>query len=298
MKKSENANVKEKKTKTKSTKKTTKIKELEDITVRDLTKDKSILEDLEKIKTINRKQKEENIRFNKEYGFDTPFINEIMNDFNSYLNKEGKKYIDTANESLNSEDDEDDNRNVFLKLILGNDKERILFKELLMTTERYPIYVTIGDYDFFLMYFDEEQDPIFRFNEDNFEFFFSNNINKLTDYIRKSKVQFGVKYDKILILDGIDVKIIEKKKPEPPKEEQPETKMEQPKEEPQKEEMKYRDTEYGVLKSTYRVRLVPMLESDGIIEVFVVTDNPGEIFNYYSVDTVESIKLIGRGINI
>ena len=292
MKKGENVNVKEKKVK--STKKTTKG--LEDTTIRDLTKDKSILEDiLEQTKsTKKQQQKEENIRYNKEYGFDVPFINEMMNNFNIYLNKEGKQFIDTANESLkNSEEDE--NPNVFLKLILGNDKERILFKELLMTTERYPIYITIGDYDFFLEYFDEEQDPVFRFNEENFKFFFSNNLNKLTEYLRKSKILFDVKYNKKLTLDGVDIKIVEKKpiskkedirETETPKQE----KIETPIEEPSKDKYK--------LKNSYRVRLVPMLESDGIIEVFVVTDNPGEIFNYYSVDTVESIKLIGRGINI
>lgn len=42
-----------------------------------------------------------------------------------------------------------------------------------------------------------------------------NDLNKLIDYLRKSKVLFEVKYDKILTLDGVNVKIIEKKKIEP-----------------------------------------------------------------------------------
>lgn len=306
MKKTENANeTKKEKPKTSTTKSTTKKttkKDLEDVTVRDLNTEKSVLEDLgllEKIKTFRKKQKEENIRYNKEYGFDIPFINEMMNKFNNYLNTEGKQFIDTANESMKESENDDDSMNLYLKLILSNDKERILFKELLMTTEKYPIFVTIGDYDFFFEYFDDEQDPIFSFNKENFAFFFSNDLNKLIDYLRKSKVLFGVKYDKILTLDGVNVKIIEKKKIEPKVES--ETPKQESTPEPQKQKEKQKEdvlSDGYNLKNTYRVRLIPMIESDGIIEVFVVTDKPGEIFNYYGVDVVKSIKLIGNGITI
>jgi hypothetical protein len=91
-------------------------------TVRDLSNgDKSILEDLGIMKNIREKERlerEKNIRYNKKYGFDQPFIDEMMNFFNFYLNSEGKQFIKTAEESLKNSEKEDDNSNIYIKLIL------------------------------------------------------------------------------------------------------------------------------------------------------------------------------------
>lgn len=80
----------------------TSVKEPDTTTVRHLSDgDKSILEDLgimEKLKLEHDK----NVQYNKKYGFDVPFINEMMQNFNQYLNNEGKKFMNDAEEASNN----------------------------------------------------------------------------------------------------------------------------------------------------------------------------------------------------
>jgi len=299
MKKS--ANVNEKKVKKESTKKiidtppvidtpsqSYKVED-EDRTVRHLSEgDKSILDDLgitEKFQEMQRKAKEDNISYNRKYGFDIPFINEMMQNFNQHLNNEGTKFINEAEEALKKEDI-DTSLNIHVKLILNNSKERILFKELLMTTDKYPILVTIGDYDFFFENFDDEQDPIFSFSKEAFIFFFSNDIEKLKVYLQKNKIQFAFKYNNISF-DDLDIKIIEKTT----ESKKDETKQEVPVKDTPKE-IKKEDNSIIIFKKAYKIKSIDL---DDFI---VVTDNPADIFNRFGVDSVLSVKLIGNGVCI
>lgn len=255
-----------------------------DLTVRNLTNgDKSILDDL----GITEKQKELENLVNERF-LDINFVNDLRYKLNDYLNLEGKAFISKAEESLNTPDEiVNDDKPIFIKLILGNDKERILFKELLLNTERYPIYITIGDYDFFFERFDEDQHPIFSFSKESFTFFFSDNIENFKSYLMKNEVEFGIKYDRKISFDNLNIEILVDENKE--LDTTIESKVESMDEEPIKEEIKA-DI---MFKRSYKVRLFDKEES-----FYIVTDNPSDIFNHFTVDKVLSVKLIGKGVCI
>ena len=300
-----------KETKRKTTKKVKITEETEpDVTVRHLSEgDKSILEDLGIIEKL-KLEHDKNVQYNKKYGFDVPFINEMMQNFNTYLNTEGKQFINTAEESLKNSEEDDDSINIHLKLIFTNPKERILFKELLLTTEKYPILVTIGDYDFFFEYFDEDQDPIFSYNKTSFEFFFQSDIGKLKAYLQKNPLQFGFKYNNNVSFDELDIKMLQKEKEQPKQEDDTKYEIdilgrkivkteEQPKqEEPKlvelpKNEIKDSGEDFVSLKKAYKVKLSNIESS-----IMVITDNPSEIFTRFTANMVIGVKLIGNGVCI
>ena len=226
---------------------------------------------------------DKNVEYNKKYGFDVPFINEMIVNFNKYLSDEGKQFMNEAEESLKKIKEEDTKTNIHIKLVFNNDKERILFKELIRTTEMYPILITIGDYDFFFDTFDEEQDPIFNFSEEAYSFF-SNDVEKLKTYLLTNKLQFSFKYNNIFF-DDLSIKIVEKGKNPEPVEKNPE-----PVEIPKTEMIK---SDSIVLKKAYKIKLANLDEC-----VMVITDNPAEIFSRFTVDMVLSVKLIGNGVCI
>ncbi len=149
----------------------------------------------------------------------------------------------------------------------------------LLTTEKYPILITIGDYDFFFDCFDDEQDPIFSFSKESFSFFFSNDVEKLKAYLQKNKIQFAFKYNNISF-DDMNIKIIEKKGNV---------------QEPIKAEVKQKEVKSDsiVMKKAYKIKLANLDES-----VMIITDNPSEIFSRFTADTVLSVKLIGNGVCI
>jgi hypothetical protein len=279
-------------------------KNLGETTIRDLSNgDKSILEDLgilEKQREKERILREEDIKRNKRYGFDVPFINEMMTNFNAYLNDEEKKFISQAEESMKQEDKEDENSNIYIKLIIVNEKERILFKELLLSTDRYPIHINIGDYDFFFECFDKGIDPIFSFDRSSFNIFFSNNIESFKEYVKKNKIEFGIRYDQKIVLDDLKVEIVKKETPD--KKEEKETVKEEPKneikEEPKKEEIKPNDVKADtkseiIIKKAYKIQLLGEEK-----RLLIITDDPAEIFNRFSTERVLSIKLVGSGVCI
>jgi len=256
-----------------------------DLTVRNLTNgDKSILDDL----GITEKQKELENLVNERF-LDINFVNDLRYKFNDYLNLEGKAFISKAEESLNTPDEiVNDDKPIFIKLILGNDKERILFKELLLNTERYPIYITIGDYDFFFERFDEDQHPIFSFSKESFTFFFSDNIENFKSYLMKNEVEFGIKYDRKISFDNLNIEMLVDENKELDTTIEPKI-DESVNEESIKEEIKA-DI---MFKRSYKVRLFDKEES-----FYIVTDNPSDIFNHFTVDKVLSVKLIGKGVCI
>lgn len=266
-----------------------------DVTVRHLSDgDKSILEDLGIIEKL-KMEHDKNVQYNKKYGFDVPFINEMMQNFNTYLNTEGKQFINTAEESLKNSEEDDDSINIHLKLIFTNLKERVLFKELLLTTEKYPILVTIGDYDFFFEYFDDDQDPIFSYNKTSFEFFFQSDLGKLKAYLQKNPLQFGFKYNSNVSFDELDIKMLQK---EQPKQDDTKTEKQPKQEEPKqvelpKNEVKETGEDFISLKKAYKVKLSNIESS-----VIVITNNPSEIFTRFTADMVVSVKLIGNGVCI
>ena len=220
------------------------------------------------------------------YGWDEPFINDVMNMFNTRLNEEGKIYTSLTEAALNKEDviEEDNDPNIMFKLVL-DEKERILFKELLLNTTKYPICINIGDYDFFFEMFDNEgKDPIFSFSKMSFSFFFNNDLEKLKKYLKENKVKFGIK-DRYITFEYLSLEIIGKNiqivPEEKIKEEEKEIILEK-KETPI-------NSEY---RNTYKVKTKKKSK-----DFFVITDNPNEIYNFHGVDNVISIKLIGKGMN-
>jgi hypothetical protein len=274
-------------------------KKIPEHTVRDISREPSILDDLgyfEKRKLKEKEledQRQKDILQNKIYGWDEPFINEIMEKFNNRLNEEGKLFTTIAEKSANKEEEEiDTDTHLYLKLVL-EDKERALFKELLLTTTNYPISVSIGDYDFFFENFDDEgKDPIFSFDKISFDFYFSSKIENLKNYLIKNKVKFGFKYSNKITFENLEIEVMSKGKAKTDKikeEIKVETKVE-----PQKEVVFEKTKEINTdLKRTYKVRLVSKTEN-----FFVVTDNPSDIYNNFSVEDVISIKLVGQGLSL
>ena len=74
-------------------------KKIPEHTVRDISREPSILDDLgyfEKRKLKEKEledQRQKDILQNKIYGWDEPFINDIMEKFNNRLNEEGKLFV-------------------------------------------------------------------------------------------------------------------------------------------------------------------------------------------------------------
>jgi hypothetical protein len=287
---SENENVTEELSNRKNSK-TEKVEteKVPEQTIRDFTKgDTSVLEDLKQCEKTEKERiksrKWEDILQNKMYGWDEPFINDVMNVFNTHLNEEGKIFTSLTEAALNKEDEviEDNDANILFKLVL-DEKERMLFKELLLNTTKYPICINIGDYDFFFEMFDNEgKDPIFSFSKMSFSFFFNNDIEKLKNYLKANKVKFGVKNDRNITFEYLSLEIINKNVKIVPEEKIIE----------EKEIIVEKTPVNSEYRNTYKVKTKKKSK-----DFFVITDNPNEIYNFHGVDNVVSIKLIGKGMN-
>jgi len=270
-------------------------------TVRDLTKEESILNDLKKKKESPKTFSEEELR---ETLLNWGFVNDVMSKFNSMINEEAKDFLEATKKAEEWEDDED-SPTIFIKLIPFGERDRILFKEMLLSTSerRRPIYIDIGDYDFFFEYFDSDHNPIFSFNRKSFMFFFNNDVVKLKEYIKENKCSFGghtrytLSTERQIKFDDLIVEIIEKKK----KDDKTETiKDDVIKEEVKKEVKKDIKKEidniqkmesFSIIKKVYKVKF-------HVIEPLIITtDNPAKIYEKFG-DSILSVKVIGEGIGI
>jgi hypothetical protein len=261
------------------------INKSDDTTVRDLTKEESILKDLE------QKRKEKKTFTEEEYESaikDMFFVSDIMSRFNNQINSDAEKFL-SATKKAEEWLDEDNSPNVLVKLILTDEKERMLFKELLLNTseKRRPVYIDIGDYDFFFEYFDEDQ-PVFSFTRKSFDFFFNKDSEKLKEYIKENKCSFGLGFssnERKIRFENISVEILDKNK-KPVDEIKDETVPVD-----QVNEKKTNDEPFEIIyKKIYRVK------TNQNEQLFVITDNPGTI--YEKIPDVLSVKIIGNGVNI
>jgi hypothetical protein len=274
-------------------------------TVRDLTKEESILNDLKKKKENSKTFSEEELR---ETLLNWEFVNDVMSKFNSMINEEAKDFLEATKKAEEWEDDED-SPTVFIKLIPSGERDRILFKEMLLSTseKRIPIYIDIGDYDFFFDYFDDDHNPIFSFNRKSFMFFFNNDVVKLKEYIKENKCAFAfdghTKYllsnERQIKFDDLIVEIIEKKKGE--KTVKDDIVKETVNDDNVKETVNSDDTvkekntikmeNFSTIKKVYRVKF-------HVIEPLIITtDNPAKIYENFG-DSILSVKVIGDGISI
>jgi len=220
------------------------------------------------------------------------------------INEEAKDFLEATKKAEEWEEDED-TPTVFIKLIPSGERDRILFKEMLLSTSerRRPIYIDIGDYDFFFEYFDADHNPIFSFNRKSFMFFFNNDVVKLKEYIKQNKCSFGghtiytLSTERQIKFDDLIVEIIEKKK----KNEKTETvkddviKEEVKKEDVKKDMKEFDDIQkvenFSIIKKVYKVKF-------HVIEPLIVTtDNPAKIYEKFG-DSILSVKVIGEGIGI
>lgn len=149
----------------------------------------SVLHDMRKFKPDERTYTSKEL---KEKLDNLSFVKDAMKDFNYYINEEFKKFIGMTND-IKEIPEVDNDPNIFLKMIPFEEKDRVVFKDKLLMSglKKRPIYLTIGDYDFFYEYIDTDNQPVFSFNKKSFNFFFSDNIDNLRDYIRKNKCYFS-----------------------------------------------------------------------------------------------------------
>jgi hypothetical protein len=267
----------------KNAKKDTKVPEH---TIRDLTKEKSILDEIssqEKCKIME----------------DAMWLNNANNTLNLYFVEQSKKFNDTVErmekDSLEKENKDNILPYEYLKLIIENQNDRIAFKEILLTSKTRPIYITIGDYDFFFEYFDEEQTPIFKFNSDSFLFFFNSSSDALLEYIKKNKIL----YNKKVSFDSLKIELLTKeetikkeaKEETIKKEAKEETIKKEAKEETIKEEAKKKEIEIAT-KRVYKVKI------RNYKKLLISINNPSEIYERYGIKNILSIKYIGKGINL
>lgn len=294
--------------------------EKDDTTVRDLTKEESILNDIKK-KKEKRSFTDEEL---KEVLLDYSFINDTMTRFNNLINEEAKDFLSKTRKAEEWNEDDEDPNNLFIKLIINDERDRMLFKEMLLRTseKRRPIYVNFGDYDFFFEYFDNSQ-PVFTFNKKNFNFFFDDDVEKLKNYIKDNKCSFGTfsyfssdaDQERKIKLENIVIEVLKKiekplDKKENTKEElinkysQTENKEEE-KPEPQSEvpESPVKEKEFMVESNIITDKLYKMDKVYKVYKVktqnnkepiFVVTDNPGNI--YSKISDVLSVKVMGNGL--
>jgi len=278
------------------------LKEIEsnNTIVRNLNSEKSISEDLKRMKPKTDKIYSE--KDLKEKVENISFINDVMTKFNFYVNEEAKSFIAQTSKY---EEIEVEDPNIFIKISPNNERDRLLFKDKLISSgeKRRPIYINIGDCDLFFEYFDKDELPIFSYNRENLIFFFSNDINKFKEYIENNKCSFGLGInlglhrinDKSIKFDDMMVEIIDKKKkkekinekvstPDKLKEEL----KKEPKEDP-KEEISEEPKEVNK-----KVCKVKFLNND---QLFILTKDPGDIFKEFN-NEVLSVKIIGDGILI
>jgi len=249
--------------------------------VRDLTKEDSILKEIQDKKSEKKTFTEEDL---KETLLNFSFAQDVMNKFNSLINEEANLFLSETKKAEEMEDEDDKNPNIYIKLTIIDDRDRMLFKELLFGTSerRRPIYVNIGDYDFFFEYFDEEQ-PVFTFNKESFKFFFDNDLNKLKEYVKINKCTFD--FEREIKFDNIIVEILNKGKEKVGKVEKKEKEIEIENaivETPQQEDTKY--------KKVYKVKTVENTT------LFILTDKPGDIFE--KISDVLSVKVMGFGFQL
>jgi len=211
---------------------------------------------------------------------DTVFVREAMGKFSDYINDQYKSMVEKTTKYENIKEEDDNDPNIHLKITPVEERERVLFKDKLLLSgqKRRPIYVTMGDYDFFYEYIDKDDSPIFSFNRKSFDFFFDKNLEKLKKYIQDSACSFGLGVnlglkrlnEKPIKFNNFLVEIVEKKKKEKPSE---------PKVE---------------LKINKKVCKVKFLNNKPI---FILTEDPGNIFKQYN-NEVLSVKIIGDGITL
>jgi len=288
--------------------------EKDDTTVRDLTKEESILSDIKK-----KEKKTFTDQELREVLLDYSFINDTMSRFNNLINEEAKDFLSKTKKAEEWNEDDEDPNNLFIKLIINDERDRMLFKEMLLRTseKRRPIYVNFGDYDFFFEYFDNSQ-PVFTFNKKNFNFFFDDDVEKLKNYIKENKCSFGTfsyfssdaDQERKIKLENIVVEILKKiqkpiDKKENTKEEiinkysQTEKKEEKQSETPQPEvpveKEKEKEKEIVIESNTDKVYKIYKVKTQNNKEpIFVITDNPGNI--YSKISDVLSVKIMGNGL--
>ena len=258
-----------------------------DTIVRDLTKEDSIFKEIQDKKTEKKTFTEEDLR---ETLLNFSFTQDVMSKLSKNWNEEAKEMLDEVKKAEEMDDEDDKNPNIFIKLTIIDDRDRMLFKELLFGTSerRRPIFVSIGDYDFFFEYFDEDQ-PVFTFNKESFKFFFDNDLNRLIEYIKINKCSFDSRFslssERKIKFDNIIVEILNKVKPDQKVEE----KVEEEKVVEEKVEVEETQEEIK-FKKVYKVKTV-----DNSI-LFILTDKPGDIFEKFS--GVLSVKVMGFGIQL
>lgn len=238
----------------------------------------SVVDDMKKLKSNERIYTEKEL---KERLDNLSFMKDAMKDFNYYVNEEAKKF-NNMTKKIQDIIEVDNDPNMFIKLMPFEEKERVMFKDKLLTSglKKRPIYLTIGDYDFFYEYIDIDNQPVFSFNKKSFNFFFDDNIDNLRYYIGKNKCYFsgvGSRNDRLNKFSNLVVEVIDRKK-KPVKKEEPKV-VEPPKE------------EKLIAKKTYKVKF---FNSDPL---FVITDNPSIIFQKFN-DEIDSIKVLGCGVEI
>ena len=278
-----------------------KIIEPTDTVVRDLTKEDSILKEIQNKKSEKKTFTEQDLR---ETLLNFSFAQDVMSKFNSLINEEAKGMLaETKKAEEIEDDDEDKNPNIFIKLTIIDDRDRMLFKELLFGTSerRRPIFVNIGDYDFFFEYFDDDQ-PVFTFNKESFGFFFNNNLNKLKEYIKINKCSFDSRFslssERKIKFDNIIVEILNNKKKQELQGESSGTSgtsgtQEELQEKVQeKQEMKIKGF-WNVPPSPYKKVYKVKTEKETL---FILTDKPGDIFE--KISGVSSVKVMGFGIQL
>ena len=255
-----------------------------DTIVKHLPLDESILKDLRNIKQKKTFTDEEL----KESLSNLTFVKDVMKEFNHYVNEEAKSFIEKT-KKIDEIEDIDNNPNIFIKITPFEEKERVLFKDKLLLSgeKKRPIYLNIGDYDFFFEYIDSDNQPVFSFNKKSFNFFFNDDIDKLRNYISMNKCFFSGIYGnsyKTTKFSNLVIEIIDKNNKNKKEEIKDDEKLIEKIVETIKEKIE-------INKKTYKVKFI---NND---KLFILTDNPSTIYQKYN-DDVLSVKVIGCGIEL
>ena len=224
-------------------------------------------------KKVEKKFTEDDL---KESISNASFVKDVMSKFTKKLNEENAAFVNLTKKA--EETNYDDSPNVFVKLSPFKEEERVIFKDKLLLSgeKRRPIYLTIGDYDFFYEYIDTDSQAVFSFNKKSFDFFFGSDVERLRSYIGKNRCSFSgmSRYsDKTNKFSDLVVEMVERKK--------------------KKVQEKVQETPKPV-NINKKICKVKFFNSDPL---FILTEDPATIFQKY-INEVHSIKIVGEGILI
>lgn len=254
--------------------------------IRNRLKERSIIDDLKEVKS-DKTYTEDEVR---EKINDISFMNEAMKKLNSSINEQAKTFYNLTKDYKDIE--EDKSLSITLKIIPNKDRDKIIFREKLISygEKRRPIMITIGQHELFFMRIDENGCPLFEYSKKNLFINFKNDIDSLIKYIQENKCYIGTNTGKLFPLkmdfsfDDLCVEVIDKKK----------KKNEDKPKEDIKEDIKENDVKEEKVNNINKI--VYKVEFKNKNSLFILTEDPSNIFKQFNDLSV--IKVMGEGVNV